>query len=49
MNDNWESLAMGQAEIIDGLSFLCRDLIDEVAQFCNVDEEEKRLAELEAR
>ena len=25
------------------------DLIDELAQFCDVDEEEKRLAELEAR
>ena len=49
MKDNWEQMAMGQAEIIDGLSFLCRDLIDELAQFCNVDEEEKRLAELEAR
>jgi hypothetical protein len=49
MNDNWEQMAMGQAEIISSLSILCSDLIDELAQFCNVDEEEKRLAELEAR
>lgn len=49
MKDNWEQMAMGQAEIISGLSILCSDLIDELAQFCNVDEEEKRLAKLEAR
>ena len=49
MKKDWQSIAEGQATIVDGLSFLCRDLIDELAQFCNVDEEGKRLAELEAR
>ena len=43
MKKDWQSIAEGQAAIIDGLSFLCRDLIDELAQFCDVDEEEKRL------
>ena len=49
MKKDWQSIAEGQAAIIDGLSFLCRDLIDELAQFCDVDEEEKRLDELEAK
>lgn len=40
MNDNWEQMAMGQAEIISGLSILCSDLIRELAMYRETDREE---------
>ena len=43
----WEALAIEQAQIIEKLSKLCDDLIAQLAQYKNVDEEERRLRELE--
>lgn len=46
---NWQAIAERQAPIIENLSLLCCDLTSELAQYKNTVEEEKRLAELEAR
>lgn len=44
--NNWEQIAMSQAEAIYGLARLCSELITELAQYREVDGEEKRLNEL---
>lgn len=44
---NWRAIAERQALIIENPSLLCYDLTSELAQYKNIDEEEKRLAELE--
>lgn len=46
MKDNWESLAMGQAEIISGLSILCSDLIRELAMYRETDREEEAMQKI---
>jgi hypothetical protein len=46
---NWQAIAERQALIIENLSLLCCDLTSELAQYKNIDEEEKHPAELEAR
>ena len=43
MNDNWESLAMGQAEIISSLSHLCYDLIHELVMYRETEQEETKM------
>lgn len=40
---SWEHVAMGQADVISGLSLLCSDLIRELAMYRETDREEQRL------
>ena len=44
--NNWELIAMSQAEVIYDLAHLCSELITELAQYREVGDEEKRLNEL---
>ena len=46
MKDNWEQMAMGQAEIISGLSILCSDLIRELAMYWETDREEEAMQKI---
>lgn len=43
----WQSVAEEQAHIIEKLVKLCNELIDQLSQYKNIDEEERRLRELE--
>ena len=45
----WQSIAEEQARIIEKLVKLCKDLIYQLSQYKNIDEEEKRLKELEGQ
>lgn len=45
MND-WEQVAERQAEIINGLSLLCNDLIQELSQYRIVGKEIRKLKSL---
>lgn len=45
MND-WEQVTERQAEIINSLSLLCKDLINELSQYRIVGKEAKRLESL---
>lgn len=44
---SWESIATEQADIIAGLSELCSALLLELAQYREIEAEEKRLKYLE--
>ena len=46
MKDNWEQVAMGQAEIISGLSLLCSDLIRELAMYRETGREEEAMLKI---
>lgn len=46
MKDNWEQMAMRQAEIISGLSILCSDLIRELAMYRETDREEETMQKI---
>ena len=43
----WQAIAEQQQKLIDEMSKLCQDLIDQLSQFKNIEEEEQRLRELE--
>ena len=43
----WQAIAEEQAHIIEKLVKLCNELIDQLSQYKNIDEEERRLRELE--
>lgn len=45
----WQSMAEEQAQIIESLAELCLKLINQLAQYKNIDEEEKRLADLKRK
>lgn len=42
----WQAIAEQQAKTIDDMSSLCRELIDELSQYKNIDAEEQRLKEI---
>lgn len=43
----FQALAEKQARIIEEMGAFCRQLLDELSQYKNIDEEEKRLKKLE--
>lgn len=43
----FQAIAEKQAQIIEEMGKFCRQLIDELSQYKNIDEEEQRLKELE--
>lgn len=43
---NFERVARREAEIIECLSSLCRDLISQLGQYTDMEAEEKRLKEI---
>ncbi len=43
----FQALAEKQARIIEEMGVFCRQLLDELSQYKNCDDEEKRLEELE--
>lgn len=45
----WQAIAEQQARVIDELAKLCDDLIARLAQHENIEEEERRLRELEGK
>lgn len=45
----FQSIAEEQARIIEQMSTLCEQLINELSQYRNIEEEEKRLKELEGK
>ena len=42
---NWQEIAIEQMLIIENLTTFCEDLIYELAQYRNVEDEERRLRE----
>lgn len=44
---NFKRIAMREADIIEGLSSLCHELITQLSQYTDMEEEEKTLEELE--
>lgn len=43
----FQALAEKQAQIIEEMGKFCRQLIDELSQYKNIEEEERKLRELE--
>lgn len=43
----WQSIAEQQEQVIEELVKLCDDLIARLSQYTNIEEEERRLRELE--
>lgn len=44
---NFKRIAMREADIVESLSSLCHELITQLSQYTDMEEEEKRLEELE--
>ena len=45
----WQSIAEEQARIIEQLVKLCNGILNQLSQYKNIDEEERRLQELEGK
>lgn len=43
---DWQSIAESQAMVIEGLSVLCKEVINELSQYKNIETEENRYSEL---
>ena len=43
---DWQSIAESQVIIIEGLSVLCKEVINELSQYKNIEAEESRYSEL---
>lgn len=43
---DWQNIAESQAMVIEGLSVLCREIINELSQYKNIETEENRYSEL---
>ncbi len=43
----WQAIAEQQERVIEELTKLCNELVAELAQFKNIEEEERKLRELE--
>lgn len=43
---DWQSIAESQVIIIEGLSVLCKEVINELSQYKNIETEESRYSEL---